>query len=87
LAHRAGMSSRTFARRFHESVGVTPHRWVQRQRVQLAQRLLEVTDCPSSRWPPTAGWARPQTCASSSARCWAPPQPPTAAPSRSKRGR
>ena len=46
LAHRAGMSSRTFARRFHESVGVTPHRWVQRQRVQLAQRLLEVTDLP-----------------------------------------
>ncbi len=46
LAHRAGMSSRTFARRFRECAGVTPHQWVLRQRVQLAQRLLEVTDLP-----------------------------------------
>lgn len=44
LARRAGMSSRTFARRFRESVGATPHQWVLRQRVQYAQRLLETTD-------------------------------------------
>jgi transcriptional regulator GlxA family with amidase domain len=41
LAHRALMSPRTFARRFREVVGVTPHRWVLAQRVAHAQRLLE----------------------------------------------
>ena len=46
LAHRAAMSPRTFARRFRAVTGATPHRWVLRQRVMLAQRLLETTDLP-----------------------------------------
>jgi transcriptional regulator GlxA family with amidase domain len=44
LAHRATMSPRSFARRFHDTTGTTPYRWVLRQRVLLAQRLLETTD-------------------------------------------
>lgn len=44
LARRAAMSPRTFARRFSEVTGTTPHRWLCRQRVLLAQRLLEITD-------------------------------------------
>lgn len=44
LAERAAMSPRTFARRFVEATGTTPHRWLCRQRVLLAQRLLETTD-------------------------------------------
>lgn len=44
LAHRATMSPRTFARRFRDTTGTTPYRWVLRQRVLLAQRLLESTD-------------------------------------------
>jgi transcriptional regulator GlxA family with amidase domain len=44
LAHRAAMSPRTFARRFRDTTGTTPYRWVLRQRVTLAQRLLETTD-------------------------------------------
>jgi AraC family transcriptional regulator, transcriptional activator FtrA len=44
LAERAAMSPRTFARRFVEATGTTPYQWLVRQRVQLAQRLLEVTD-------------------------------------------
>jgi transcriptional regulator GlxA family with amidase domain len=44
LASRAVMSPRTFARRFRETTGTTPYRWVLRQRVLLAQRLLETTD-------------------------------------------
>jgi AraC family transcriptional activator FtrA len=44
LAERSAMSPRTFARRFVASTGSTPHQWLQRQRVQLAQRLLETTD-------------------------------------------
>ena len=46
LAHRAAMSARTFARRFHDQHGTTPHQWLLRQRVQLAERLLETTDLP-----------------------------------------
>jgi AraC family transcriptional activator FtrA len=41
LAARASMSERTFARRFRDETGTTPHQWVQLQRVALAERLLE----------------------------------------------
>lgn len=46
LARRAAMSGRTFARRFRATTGTTPHHWLLRQRVLLAQRLLETTDLP-----------------------------------------
>jgi transcriptional regulator GlxA family with amidase domain len=46
LAARSAMSPRTFARRFLASTGTTPYRWLLRQRVQLAQRLLETSDLP-----------------------------------------
>jgi len=38
------MSPRTFARRFQQETGTTPYRWILRQRVLLAQQLLEGTD-------------------------------------------
>ncbi len=44
LAARAHMAPRTFARRFQQETGTTPYRWLLRQRVLLAQRLLEATD-------------------------------------------
>jgi AraC family transcriptional activator FtrA len=44
LAARATMSERTFARRFRDETGTTPHQWVQMQRVALAERLLEGGD-------------------------------------------
>lgn len=44
LAKRAAMSTRNFARRFQSALGTTPYRWILRQRLQLAQRLLETTD-------------------------------------------
>jgi transcriptional regulator GlxA family with amidase domain len=46
LAARAAMSPRTFARRFPASTGTTPLTWILRERVRLAQRLLETTDLP-----------------------------------------
>ncbi len=46
MADRAAMSPRTFARRFRASTGTTPGQWLVRQRVLLAQRLLETTDDP-----------------------------------------
>ncbi|MEU1518917.1 helix-turn-helix domain-containing protein [Streptomyces sp. NPDC005811] len=44
LAARAHMAPRTFARRFQQETGTTPYRWLLRQRVLLAQQLLEATD-------------------------------------------
>ena len=46
LADRAAMSPRTFARRFLASTGATPYQWIVRERIRLAQRLLETTDLP-----------------------------------------
>jgi transcriptional regulator GlxA family with amidase domain len=46
LARRAGMSERTFARRFREETGQSPGAWLIQQRVRHAQHLLEATDLP-----------------------------------------
>ncbi len=46
LARRSAMSTRTFARRFRNTTGTSPYRWLLGQRVILAQRLLETTDLP-----------------------------------------
>ena len=43
LARRALMSPRTFARRFRDETGTTPHAWVTHQRVIAAEQLLEET--------------------------------------------
>jgi transcriptional regulator GlxA family with amidase domain len=44
LARRAGMSLRTFTRRFREETGQSPGAWLIQQRVRHAQHLLEATD-------------------------------------------
>lgn len=46
LARRAMVSPRTLMRRFKALTGATPVDWILRQRIQLAQRLLETTDLP-----------------------------------------
>ena len=43
LARESLMSARTFARRFRDETGTTPHAWVTRQRVMAAEELLEQT--------------------------------------------
>ena len=43
LARRALMSPRTFARRFRNETGTTPHQWVTKQRLAMAEHLLEDT--------------------------------------------
>jgi len=59
LASRSAMSPRTFARRFRATTGTTPMQWVLRQRVLLAQRLLETTDEPVDRVAELAGFGSP----------------------------
>jgi transcriptional regulator GlxA family with amidase domain len=49
LARHAAMSPRTFARRFRDVTGTTPHQWLLRQRVLHARRLLETTQDPVER--------------------------------------
>ncbi|MFD9321857.1 GlxA family transcriptional regulator [Streptomyces sp. NPDC060053] len=44
LATHARMSPRTFARRFHDEVGISPGRWLIQQRVVHARHLLEASD-------------------------------------------
>lgn len=46
MAANAGVSPRTFARRFRDETGTTPLRWLLAQRVLEARRLLEASDLP-----------------------------------------
>ncbi|WP_326594640.1 GlxA family transcriptional regulator [Streptomyces sp. NBC_01803] len=46
LAERAGLSSRTLARRFTEQLGTSPGQWLLAQRLDAARILLEQTDLP-----------------------------------------
>ncbi len=56
LARRAAMSTRTLTRRFRATAGVPPGEWLQRERLRLAQRLLESTDEPIERVARNAGY-------------------------------
>jgi transcriptional regulator GlxA family with amidase domain len=49
LAERAGLSERTFLRRFSQTLGCTPARYVRNLRLERARSLLEETDLPLER--------------------------------------
>ncbi|MFJ3714726.1 GlxA family transcriptional regulator [Streptomyces sp. NPDC090057] len=57
LAQHARMSLRTFARRFHDEVGISPGRWLIQQRVGRARHLLESSDLPVDRIAAEVGFA------------------------------
>lgn len=59
LARAAAMSPRTFLRHFKAATGATPLDWILRQRIQLAQRLLETTDLPVEQIAGHAGFGSP----------------------------
>ncbi|MFB9878631.1 GlxA family transcriptional regulator [Planobispora siamensis] len=61
LAARALMSPRTFARRFKDVTGTTPHRWLLDQRLRLAEQLLETTDLPVDAVAARTGLGSPDT--------------------------
>jgi transcriptional regulator GlxA family with amidase domain len=61
LAARAMMSSRTFARRFRDETGTTPHQWLTHQRVLLAEELLEETPLPVEEVAQRAGFGNAAT--------------------------
>ncbi|MET8627827.1 helix-turn-helix domain-containing protein [Kitasatospora sp. NPDC004669] len=49
LARHAGLSQRTFIRRFAEETGTTPLRWLLNARISRARELLETTNHPVDR--------------------------------------
>ncbi|EHR61385.1 GlxA family transcriptional regulator [Saccharomonospora cyanea] len=57
MAARARMSPRNFSRRFHETTGMSPARWVLTRRLDEARRLLETTTWPVSRIAEVCGFA------------------------------
>lgn len=57
LAEHARMSTRTFARRFREEVGVSPGKWLAQQRLARARQLLETTNLPIERIATEVGFA------------------------------
>ncbi|MCR9255750.1 MAG: transcriptional regulator FtrA [Alphaproteobacteria bacterium] len=44
MAREAAMSERTFLRRFHDATGMTPLKWLRRERIHRAMALLEDSD-------------------------------------------
>jgi len=61
LAARAGLTARTFARRFREQTGTTPLQWLVTARVQRAQELLEESDASIDQTALLAGFESPVT--------------------------
>lgn len=57
LARRAAMSERTFLRRFTDQVGMGPKQWLRRERVALAQQMLEASDHPLEQVAQATGFA------------------------------
>jgi AraC family transcriptional regulator, transcriptional activator FtrA len=56
LARRGAMSTRTLTRKFRATLAMAPGEWLQRERLRLAQRLLESTDDPIATVARRAGY-------------------------------
>ena len=56
-----GIDDRTFARRFRDEVGTTPHAWITSQRVLRAEEMLEATDHPVERIAALVGFGNAAT--------------------------
>jgi transcriptional regulator GlxA family with amidase domain len=61
LAAQAGMSERTFLRRYRETTGLTPARAIERLRVEAARQLLADTRLPAKRIATRCGFGSEET--------------------------
>jgi len=61
LAAQAGMSNRSFGRRYLEATGMTPTRSVERLRVEAARQLLTETAMPVKRIAQRCGFGTEET--------------------------
>ncbi|MBX3607224.1 MAG: DJ-1/PfpI family protein [Piscinibacter sp.] len=62
LAEKAGLTTRSLARRFQDELGVSPLQWLIEQRVRKAQQLLETSDLPVERIAQDCGFGTSLTC-------------------------
>jgi len=61
LADQAGMSERSFSRRYPEATGLTPARAIERLRVEAARRLLSESGLPMKRISQRCGFGSEET--------------------------
>jgi len=61
LARRAGLSERTFLRRFGAATGTTPNDWIIAVRLARARELLEATDLAVERVATDGGFGTADT--------------------------
>ena len=61
LAAQAGMSERTFLRRYREATGLSPARAIERLRVEAARQLLAETKLPAKRIATRCGFGSEET--------------------------
>ena len=61
MAAQAGLSQRTFVRRFRDATGTTPHAWLTAERVRRARELLEETSLSPLEIIEQTGFATPET--------------------------
>jgi transcriptional regulator GlxA family with amidase domain len=73
LADRAGMSERTFQRRFRAETGRSPSDFVRAMRVEAARRWLETTDWPLERVARQAGFGSVDSLERAFLRTWGRP--------------
>lgn len=61
MARHAGLSERTFLRRFRDGTGVTPLKWLRRERIGRAMKLLEESDLALADVGAACGFASPES--------------------------
>lgn len=61
MARHAGLSERTFLRRFRDGTGVTPLKWLRRERIGRAMKLLEESDMALTDIGAACGFASPES--------------------------
>ena len=61
LASRAGLTARTFARRFRDQTGTSPVQWLLKARIRRAQELLESTSATVEEIAAASGFESPVT--------------------------
>lgn len=61
MARHAGLSERTFLRRFRDGTAVTPLKWLRRERIGRAMKLLEESDMALADIGAACGFASPES--------------------------
>ena len=67
---QAGISERSFSRRYAEAAGQTPARAIERLRIDAARRLLWTHACRSNGSRSVAASVRRKRCAAAFSACW-----------------